>query len=134
MKFVLSVLLALASAPAFAVDVTVECFPKNYNCRAGCRWENYLSKTQETITLIKDPNYPNKDYPFNVLRGNFRAVVYDHTLNLDIIYREAKNLDPLSVHAILSAPNVAAETSGIHAIDISLRNANRGLGFDCSIN
>lgn len=134
MKFVFSVLLALVSAQAFALDVTVECTPKFYSCAGTCKWQAGVVVPATQVVLTKDPNYPNKDYPFNVSRGTFRANYDNHTLTLDIIYRDAKNLDPLDVHAMLSTPSVAAETSGLHSIDVSLRNANYGRGFDCSVN
>lgn len=131
MKFVLFVLLALAGPQASALDVNVDCTPKFYSCAGTCMWQTGVPVPSTQVLLTKDPNYPNKNYPFNVHRGTFRATYDNHTLTLDIIYREAKNSDPLDVHAMLSTPGVAAETSGIHSIDISLRNANYGRGFNC---
>jgi hypothetical protein len=135
MKFVFSVLLALAGAQAFAKDVTVDCSPKFYACSANyCSWQAQTAIPSTSVVLTKDPNYPNKDYPFEIYRGTFRANYDNHVLTLDILLREAVKSNPLTVHAMLSTTNVAAETSGTDSIDVSLRNGSYGRGFNCTIN
>jgi hypothetical protein len=135
MKFVFSVLLAFVGAQAFAMDVTVDCSPKFYACTLNsCSWQAQTAVPSTRVVLTKDPNYPNKDYPFEIYRGTFRANYDNHVLTLDILYRDAVKSKPLTVHAMLSTTTVAAETSGTDSIDVSLRNGNYGRGFNCEIN
>lgn len=136
MKFVFLASLLTVGLSAFAgaqYETFVACTPKYFSCTpAFCGWEDGVSVPEQTVKMVEDLNYPNKAYPFVVWRGTYRANLDGHTLTLDIMKTDDRN-KPVSVNALLSTPNVSAESQGTDSVTVSLRNANYGRGFSCLV-
>ncbi|MBX3020679.1 MAG: hypothetical protein KF799_03310 [Bdellovibrionales bacterium] len=129
----LALFLLSAATPAFAMQVEVTCFPKAYSCNAfGCGWQTIPTPMSRNLDLIRDINFPNSDFPYEVWRARMQTQYDGHLLTLNITYTSQDLLHPLNVYANLNARSVIAETSGQNQIDVSLRNANYGRGFICS--
>jgi hypothetical protein len=128
---------ALAGAPLWAMQLNLTCFAKTYVCTTGpngysCSWQTVTPSYQATLDLVRDPNYPSADFPYEVYRARYQTTYDNHQLTLDVFYSDHDMTHPMKVYANLNARTVMAETTGSDQIDIALRNQNYGRGFICT--
>lgn len=139
MRILISAILCLSAAGAFAKQVEVTCTPKAYSCYNApegyvCRWNNLSGGIPAMARAFRDPNYPKEGSDFELYRAQYKTSIDRHTLTLNMEFKVfADNSSATNViRATLDAGSVVAEATGVERVDISLRNNNYGRGYTCS--
>lgn len=134
MRSLIVLLIAMSSFSAFAKQVELACSTKAYSCSSpgGCGWYPTGHQTPVMLPMFRDPNYPNKDAPYELYRATYQTSYDRHLLTLVMEVKSLDPFQPVTVKATLDAGNVVAEASGQNQMEISLRNHNFGRGYSCT--
>lgn len=133
MKILMLIAALVAAQTVFAKEVEVNCVAKAYACDTGsCGWYAASSPNPDTVTLLRDPNYPKDGAPYEIWRATYRAAYDRHQLTLNLEVKDYGTSQPVTVFAKLDAGSVIAESTSLNSADIGLRNQNYGRGFTCT--
>ena len=134
MRKFLFLIVALSSYSALAKQVELACATKAYTCSGpgGCRWVVTGTPTPVLMSMYRDPNYPNKDAPYELYRATYHSNYDSHLMTLEMEVKTIDPFQPVMVKATLDAGSVLAEASGQNEMDIALRNHSYGRGFSCT--
>lgn len=134
MRKILTFTAALMAWSAQAKQVEVLCSTKAYSCNniSGCGWVPTSNAMPMMMPMFKDPNYPNKDAPYELFRATHQVNYDRHLLTLVLEVRSTDPVQSVYAKAVLDGGNVFAEATSKDQLEIGIRNHNFGRGFSCS--
>lgn len=134
MRTLLFLFIAISATSASAKQVELMCSTKAYTCGGpgGCGWVITGTQVPVLLPMFRDPNYPNKDAPYELYRATYQTNYDRHFMTLVMEVKTLDPFQPVTVRATLDGGNVFAEAAGQNQMDIALRNHNFGRGFSCT--
>jgi hypothetical protein len=132
MKVIILVFAALTSFSALGKSIEVNCTTKAFVCSGmNCGWISTSQPNPTVVQMVRDPNFPKEEAPYEVFYADYRRHYDNHALTLRMTYKTLPDA-PVTVRAILDGGNVFAEATGIGSLEIGLRNHSYGRGFNCT--